>query len=93
MIFLERTKQDFFSIAQSNDIGSCSYKSIIDIDKAFSSLKSLQLDSINSNKFSNGVIVKDPINQDGIYKVYNSMSTFLGLGLIENKALKSKQLV
>ena len=93
MIFLERTKQDFFSLAQSNDIDSCSYKSIIDIDKAFSSLKSLQLDSINSNKFSNGAIVKDPINQDGIYKVYNSMSTFLGLGLIENKALKSKQLV
>jgi len=93
LIFLERTKQDFFSLAQSNDIGSCSYKSIIDIDKAFSSLKSLQLDSINSNKFSNGAIVKDPINQDGIYKVYNSMNTFLGLGLIENKALKSKQLV
>jgi len=93
LIFLERTKQDFFSLAQSNDIGSCSYKSIIDIDKAFSSLKSLQLDSINSNKFSNGVIVKDPINQDGIYKVYDSMNTFLGLGLIENKALKSKQLV
>ena len=93
LIFLERTKQDFFSLAESIDIDSCSYKSIIDIDKAFSSLKSLQLDSINSNKFSNGAIVKDPINQDGIYKVYNSMSTFLGLGLIENKALKSKQLV
>ena len=93
LIFLERTKQDFFSLAESIDIDSCSYKSIIDIDKAFSNLKSLQLDSINSNKFSNGAIVKDPINQDGIYKVYNSMSTFLGLGLIENKALKSKQLV
>ena len=38
-------------------------------------------------------MVKDLINQDGIYKVYNSMNTFLGLGLIENKALKSKQLV
>ena len=75
------------------DVDDCSDKSIIEIDKAFSNLKSLKLDPMTSKKFTNGASIEYKTNSDGLYKVYNFKDIFLGLGLIENRMLKSKQLV
>ena len=93
LIFLERTKQDIFSIDMTIDVDDCSDKSIIEIDKAFSNLKSLKLDPMTSKKFTNGASIEYKTNSDSLYKVYNFKDIFLGLGLIENRMLKSKQLV
>jgi len=93
LIFLERTKQDIFSIDMTIDVDDYSDKSIIEIDKAFSNLKSLKLDPMTSKKFTNGASIGYKTNSDGLYKVYNFKDIFLGLGLIENRMLKSKQLV
>jgi len=93
LIFLERTKQDIFSIDMTVDVDDCSDKSIIEIDKAFSNLKSLKLDPMISKKFTNGARIEYKTNSDGVYKVYNFENIFLGLGSINNKILKSKQLV
>jgi tRNA pseudouridine55 synthase len=93
LIFLERTKQDIFSIDMTVDVDDCSDKSIMEIDKAFSNLKSLKLDPMISKKFTNGVRIEYKTNPDGVYKVYNFENIFLGLGSINNKILKSKQLV
>ena len=93
LIFLERTKQDIFSIDMTIDVDDYSDKSIIEIDKAFSNLKSLKLDPMTSKKFTNGASIEYKTNSDGLYKVYNFKDIFLGLGLIENRMLKSKQLV
>jgi len=93
LIFLERTKQDIFSIDMTIDVDDCSDKSIMEIDKAFSNLKSLKLDPMISKKFTNGARIEYKTNPDGVYKVYNFENIFLGLGSINNKILKSKQLV
>ena len=93
LIFLERTKQDIFSIDMTVDVDDCSDKSIMEIDKAFSNLKSLKLDPMISKKFTNGTRIEYKTNPDGVYKVYNFENIFLGLGSINNKILKSKQLV
>lgn len=93
LIFLERTKQDIFSIDMTVDVDDCSDKSIIKIDKAFSNLKSLKLDPMISKKFTNGARIEYKTNPDGVYKVYNFENIFIGLGSINNKILKSKQLV
>ena len=93
LIFLERTKQDIFSIDMTVDVDDCSDKSIMEIDKAFSNLKSLKLDPMISKKFTNGARIEYKTNPDGVYKVYNFENIFLGLGSINNKILKSKQLV
>jgi tRNA pseudouridine55 synthase len=93
LIFLERTKQDIFSIDMTVDVDDCSDKSIMEIDKAFSNLKSLKLDPMISKKFTNGARIEYKTNPDGVYKVYNFENIFLGLGSINNKVLKSKQLV
>ena len=93
LIFLERTKQDIFSIDMTIDVDDYSDKSIIEIDKAFSNLKSLKLDPMTSKKYTNGASIEYKTNSDGLYKVYNFKDIFLGLGLIENRMLKSKQLV
>ena len=93
LIFLERTKQDIFSIDMTIDVDDYSDKSIIEIDKAFSNLKSLKLDPMISKKFTNGARIEYKTNPDGVYKVYNFENIFLGLGSINNKILKSKQLV
>ncbi len=93
LIFLERTKQDIFSIDMTVDVDDCSDKSIMEIDKAFSNLKSLKLDPMISKKFTNGARIEYKTNPDGVYKVYNFENIFIGLGSINNKILKSKQLV
>ena len=60
---------------------------IISIEELFKNKKSIKLENKQVNLMLNGVQIKNN-NQDGVYKIYNSTNSFLGIGIVKNNLLK-----
>lgn len=59
----------------------------ITIEKFFENRPKIKLDNIKLKNFLNGVKICN-INEDGIYRIYNETSKFIGIGEIKNNTLK-----
>jgi len=90
---LKRISQDDFRIEDSRSLSELKVRHIIPIEDAFQNLETLELNSTELKFFSNGRKLINRTELTNIYKIIDQNNTFIGIGEIDNKCLKHKQLV
>ena len=90
---LKRISQGNFSIENSISLSELKIRHIIPIEDAFQNLETLELNSIELKFFLNGRKLINRTELKNIYKIIDQNKTFIGIGEIDNKCLKHKQLV
>ncbi len=90
---LKRISQDNFSIKDSRSLSELKIRHIIPIEDAFQNLETLELNSNELKFFSNGRKLINRTELTNIYKIIDQNNTFIGIGEVDNKCLKHKQLV
>ena len=90
---LKRISQDNFSIEDSRSLCDLKARHIVSIEDAFPNLKTLVLNSNEIKSFSNGRKLINRTELTNIYKIIDQKNTFIGIGEIDKKCLKHKQLV
>ncbi|WP_307816000.1 tRNA pseudouridine(55) synthase TruB [Thermobrachium celere] len=94
MGFLLRTQTGKFKLDDSYVLDEINKENInnimLTVDKLLD-YDSLKLDINESKKFCNGVILSKR-HKDGMYKIYNYKSEFLGIGNINNNKLKPEKI-
>ena len=85
--------KDNFSIKDSRSLSELKIRHIIPIEDAFQNLETLVLNSNELKFFSNGRELINRTELTNIYKIIDKNNTFIGIGEINNKCLKHKQLV
>lgn len=90
---LKRIKVGNFSIEQAVKISDIENnnkiidKSFITIEEFFNNNEKIELDNIKLKKFLNGVKL-DFQKEDGVYKIYDKSSQFIGIGELKERKLK-----
>ena len=69
------------------DIDDILKNKIIKVEEIFEKFKSINLDEKKLEMFLNGVMLTQNLDE-GVYKIYNKNSEFIGTGTIKNKLLK-----
>ncbi len=69
------------------DIDDILKNKIITVEEIFEKFKSINLDEKKLEMFLNGVMLTQNLDE-GVYKIYNKNSEFIGTGTIKNKLLK-----
>ena len=90
---LKRISQDNFSIEDSRSLCDLKARHIVSIEDAFPNLKTLVLNSNEIKSFSNGRKLINRTELTNIYKIIDQKNNFIGIGEIDKKCLKHKQLV
>ena len=90
---LKRISQDNFSIEDSRSLRDLKARHIVSIEDAFPNLETLVLNSNEIKSFSNGRKLINRTELTNIYKIIDQKNTFIGIGEIDKKCLKHKQLV
>ena len=90
---LKRISQDNFSIEDSRSLPDLKARHIVSIEDAFPNLETLVLNSNEIKSFSNGRKLINRTELTNIYKIIDQKNTFIGIGEIDKKCLKHKQLV
>jgi tRNA pseudouridine55 synthase len=68
-------------------------ENIISIEDAFKNLNKITIQPLDEKKFINGVTISKFNNKDDIYRVFSKNNIFIGIGEINKKNLRHKQLV
>lgn len=90
---LTRTQVDKFNIEQALTIDEieadkkCVSEKLISIENAFKDNTLIKLNEKNIKLFLNGVMLTNK-NINGLYRIYNELDEFIGLGIINNNLLK-----
>ena len=69
------------------DIDDILKNKIITVEEIFKKFQSINLDEKKLEMFLNGVMLTQNLDE-GVYKIYNKNSEFIGTGTIKNKLLK-----
>ena len=90
---LIRLSQGNFNISDAKSTSDIQEENIISIEDAFKNLNKITIQPLDEKKFINGVTISEFNNKDDIYRVFSKNNTFIGIGEINKKNLKHKQLV
>ena len=90
---LERLGQGFFNIKDAFTIEQINEDSVLSIESVFPNFMDINLSSVETRFFLNGVKIKYQKYSDAVYKIYSDEGVFLGLGEVNDSILKLKQLV
>ena len=90
---LIRLSQGNFNISDAKRTSDILEENIISIEDAFKNLNKITIQPLDEKKFINGVTISEFNNKDDIYRVFSKNNTFIGIGEINKKNLKRKQLV
>ena len=90
---LIRLSQGNFNIYDAKRTSDILEENIISIEDAFKNLNKITIQPLDEKKFINGVTISEFNNKDDIYRVFSKNNIFIGIGEINNKNLKHKQLV
>ena len=93
MLKLKRLSQHQFNVIDAHQIEDITLEKVIKIDNFFKDYEKLSLSEENLKIFLNGgrVILDKDVTKD--FRIYSENNDFIGLGRLENKHLKHKQLV
>ena len=90
---LDRIKVDEFDISQSLTLEQIELnkefvnENLVSVEEAFKDNLSIKLNEKDIKLFLNGVMLTNK-NIDGLYKIYNGLNEFIGLGLVKDNLLK-----
>ena len=90
---LIRLSQGNFNISDAKRTSDILEENIISIEDAFKNLNKITIQPLDEKKFINGVTISEFNNKDDIYRVFSKNNIFIGIGEINKKNLKHKQLV
>ena len=90
---LIRLSQGNFNISDAKSTSDILEENIISIEDAFKNLNKITIQPLDEKKFINGVTISEFNNKDDIYRVFSKNNIFIGIGEINKKNLKHKQLV
>ena len=90
---LIRLSQGNFNISDAKSTSNILEENIISIEDAFKNLNKITIQPHDEKKFINGVTISEFNNKDDIYRVFSKNNIFIGIGEINKKNLKHKQLV
>ena len=90
---LIRLSQGNFNISDAKSTSNILEENIISIEDAFKNLNKITIQPLDEKKFINGVTISEFNNKDDIYRVFSKNNIFIGIGEINKKNLKHKQLV
>lgn len=95
VVFLERTKTDFFDATNAIKLDDLLSSNInlenvlIKIEQTFKNIKQVQVDNLQFNKLKNGLIIKTNLSdENNVFIVYDNQ--LLGVAEIKNKQIKLK---
>lgn len=95
VVFLERTKTDFFDATNAIKLDDLLSSNInlenvlIKIEQTFKSIKQVQVDNLQFDKLKNGLIIKTNLSdENNVFIVYDNQ--LLGVAEIKNKQIKLK---
>jgi tRNA pseudouridine55 synthase len=80
------------TISELKENKESAVKYIITIEQFFKDKEKIVLDNKQLEQFLNGVKLQTPL-QDGICKIYNNENLFIGLGIVQDGALKRDVIV
>ena len=90
---LVRVSQGIFSLSNATSTIDLEKENIINIEDAFTNFDNIKLDNTDIKRFTNGVVISELQEKDGIYRVFNLNNDFIGIGETKDSFLKHKQLV
>lgn len=95
VVFLERTKTDFFDATNAIKLDDLLSSNInlenvlIKIEQTFKNIKQVQVDNLQFDKLKNGLIIKTNLSdENNVFIVYDNQ--LLGVAEIKNKQIKLK---
>jgi tRNA pseudouridine55 synthase len=90
---LVRVSQGIFSLSNATSTIDLKKENIINIEDAFTNFNNIKLNNTDIKRFTNGVVISELEEKDGIYRVFNLNNDFIGIGETKDSFLKHKQLV
>lgn len=90
---LVRVSQGIFSLSNATSTIDLKKENIINIEDAFTNFDNIKLNNTDIKRFTNGVVISELQEKDGIYRVFNLNNDFIGIGETKDSFLKHKQLV
>ena len=90
---LVRVSQGIFSLSNATSTIDLKKENIINIEDAFTNFDNIKLNNTDIKRFTNGVVISELQEKDGIYRVFNLNDDFIGIGETKDSFLKHKQLV
>ena len=90
---LVRVSQGIFSLSNATSTIDLKKENIINIEDAFTNFDNIKLNNTDIKRFTNGVVISELEEKDGIYRVFNLNNDFIGIGETKDSFLKHKQLV
>ena len=90
---LVRVSQGIFSLSNATSTIDLKKENIIKIEDAFTNFDNIKLNNTDIKRFTNGVVISELEEKDGIYRVFNLNNDFIGIGETKDSFLKHKQLV
>ena len=90
---LVRVSQGIFSLSNATSTIDLKKENIINIEDAFTNFDNIKLNNTDIKRFTNGVVISELEERDGIYRVFNLNNDFIGIGETKDSFLKHKQLV
>ena len=90
---LVRVSQGIFSLSDATSTINLKKENIINIEDAFTNFDNIKLNNTDIKRFTNGVVISELKEKDGIYRVFNLNNDFIGIGETKDSFLKHKQLV
>ena len=90
---LVRVSQGIFSLSNAKSTIDLKKENIIKIEDAFTNFNNIKLNNTDIKRFTNGVVISELEEKDGIYRVFNLNNDFIGIGETKDSFLKHKQLV
>ena len=90
---LVRVSQGIFSLSNATSTIDLKKENIINIEDAFTNFDNIKLNNNDIKRFTNGVVISELQEKDGIYRVFNLNNDFIGIGETKDSFLKHKQLV
>ena len=90
---LVRVSQGIFSLSNATSTINLKKENIINIEDAFTNFDNIKLNNTDIKRFTNGVVISELEEKDGIYRVFNLNNDFIGIGETKDSFLKHKQLV
>ena len=90
---LVRVSQGIFSLSNATSTIDLKKENIINIEDAFTNFDNIKLNNTDIKRFTNGVVIPELEEKDGIYRVFNLNNDFIGIGETKDGFLKHKQIV
>jgi tRNA pseudouridine55 synthase len=90
---LRRLSQGSFIVENATTIENIELNKLITIEEAFEELSEIKLNSNQTKVFMNGGKIEEINQEDDVYKIYDSLEKFVGLGMVSKSVLALKQLV